>query len=56
MGLDNKLCMRSGSAVATGLAESLDKPHLWAAVFFFGNTELSMKLWNVFAGVSELGD
>jgi len=38
--------------VATALAESRDKPLEWAVGFFFGNTELSMELWNVIAGIS----
>ena len=41
---------------AAALAESLDKPFLWAVRFFFGNTERSMELWNVIAGVSGFDD
>jgi len=37
--------------VVVALAESLDKPMEWAVGFFFGNTELSLELWNVIAGV-----
>ena|GEM_PF-3579508 len=33
------------------MAESLDKPFPWAVGFFFGNTELSLELWNAIAGV-----
>ena len=39
-----------GVLVAAALAESLDKPFPWAVGFFFGNTELSLELWNVIAG------
>ena len=31
------------------MAESLDKPFPWAVGFFFGNTELSLELWNAIA-------
>ena len=41
---------------ATALAESLDKPYPWAVGFFFGNTELSLELWIVIAGISGLDD
>jgi len=37
------------------LAESLGKSCLWA-VFFFGNTELSLELWNIISGISGLDD
>ena len=42
--------------MAAALAESRDKPFPWAVVFFFGNTELSLELWNVIAGVSGFDD
>jgi len=42
--------------VATALAESLDKPFPWSAGFFFGNTELTLELWNVIAGISRFDD
>jgi len=38
------------------LAESQDKPLEWAIGFFFGNTELSLELWNVIAGISGFDD
>ena len=38
--------------VATALAESQDKPCPWAVGVFFGNTELSLGLWAVIAGIS----
>ena len=41
---------------AAALAESLDKPFPWAVRFFFDNTELSLELWNVIAGISALDD
>ena len=43
--------LESGNVVAEALAVSLDKPLEWAIGFFFGNTELSLELWNVIAGV-----
>jgi len=46
----------SGNVVAEALAVSLDKPLEWAVGFFFGNTELSLELWNVIAGVSGFND
>ncbi len=36
------------------LTESLGKSYPWAVGFFFGNTELSLELWNVIAGISGL--
>ena len=48
--------LESGNVVAAVLAESLDKPFAWAVGFFFGNTELSLELWNVIAGVSGFDD
>ena len=48
--------LESGSVVAQGLAASLDKPLEWAVGFFFGNTELSLELWNIIAGISGFDD
>ena len=48
--------LRAGNVVATALAESLDKPSPWAVGFFFGNTELSLELWTVIAGISGFDD
>ena len=48
--------LESGNVVAQALAVSLDKPLEWAIGFFFGNTELSMELWTVIAGISGFGD
>ena len=48
--------LESGNVVAEALAASLDKPLEWAVGFFFGNTELSLELWNVIAGISGLDD
>jgi hypothetical protein len=42
--------------VAAGLAASLNKPQEWAVGFFFGNTELSLELWNIIAGISGFDD
>jgi len=46
----------SGNVVAEALAVSLDKPLEWAVGFFFGNTELSLELWNIIAGISGFDD
>ena len=43
--------LESGNVGAEALAVSLDKPLDWAVGFFFGNTELSLALWNVIAGI-----
>ena len=48
--------LESGNVVAEALAVSLDKPLDWAVGFFFGNTELSLELWNVIAGISGSDD
>jgi hypothetical protein len=48
--------LKSSHMVAAALAESLDKPLEWAVGFFFGNTELSLKLWSVIAGISGFDD
>ena len=48
--------LQSNNVVAEGLAVSLDKPLEWAVGFFFGNTELSLELWTVIAGVSGFDD
>ena len=44
--------LQAGNVVAAALAESLE----WAVGFFFGNTELSLELWTVIAGISGLDD
>ena len=48
--------LESGNLVAASLAVSLDKPLEWAVGFFFGNTELSLELWNVIAAISGFDD
>ena len=48
--------LESGNVVAEALAVSLDKPLEWATGFFFGNTELSLELWTVIAGISGFDD
>ena len=44
--------LESNNVVAQALAVSLDRPLEWAVGFFFGNTELSLELWTVIAGIS----
>ena len=44
--------LESGNVGAAGLAVSLDKPLEWAVGFLFGNTELSLELWNIISGIS----
>ena len=34
------------------VAESLERSYSWTIGFFFGNTELSLELWTVMAGIS----
>ena len=46
----------SDNVVAQGFAVSLDKPLEWATGFLFGNTELSLELWNIIAGISGFDD
>jgi len=46
----------SGNVVAQALAVSLDKPLGWAVGFYFGNTELSLELWNIISGISGFYD
>ena len=48
--------LKSNNVVAEALAVSLDKPLEWAVGFFFGNTELSLELWTVIAGISGFDD
>ena len=48
--------LESNNVVAAGLAVSLDKSFEWAVGFFFGNTELSLELWTVIAGISGFDD
>ncbi len=48
--------LESGNVVPQGLAVSLDKPLEWAVGFFFGNTELSLELWNIISGISGFDD
>ena len=48
--------LESGNVVVEAMTVSLDKPLEWAVGFFFGNTELSLELWNVIAGVSGFDD
>ena len=48
--------LQSNNVVAEAMAISLDKPLEWAVGFFFGNTELSLELWAVIAGISGFDD
>jgi len=48
--------LQSNNVVTQALAVSLDKPLGWAVGFFFGNTELSLELRAVIAGISGLDD
>ena len=48
--------LASEYVVPEALAVSLDKPLEWAVGFFFGNTELSLELWNIIAGISGFDD
>jgi hypothetical protein len=38
------------------VAESLERSYPWAVGFFFGNTELSLELWNIISGISGFDD
>ena len=46
----------SGNVVVDALAVSLGMPLEWAVGFLFGNTELSLELWTVIAGISGFDD
>ena len=48
--------LQSNNVVAEAMAISLDKPLEWAVGFFFCNTELSLELWTVIAGISGFDD
>ena len=48
--------LQGGNVVVAALAEALGKPFPWAVGFFFGNTELSLELWTVIAGISGFDD
>ena len=48
--------LQSNNVVAQALAVSLDKPLEWAVGSFFGNTELSLELCAVIAGISGFDD
>ena len=39
--------LESGNVVADALAVSLGMPLEWATGFSFGNTQLSLELWNI---------
>ena len=48
--------LQSNNVVAEALAVSLDKPLGWGDGFCFGNTELSLELWTVIAGILGFDD
>ena len=48
--------LQSWNVMTEAMAVSLDKPLEWAIGFFFGNTELSLELWNIIAGISGFDD
>jgi len=48
--------LQSNNVVAEAMAVSLDKPLESAVGFSFGNTELSLELWTVIAGISGFDD
>ena len=48
--------LQSNNVFAEAMAISLDKPLEWAVGFFFGNTEPSLELWTVIAGISGFDD
>ena len=48
--------LQSSNVVAQALAVSLDKPLGWAVGFFLSNTDLSLELWAVIAGISGFDD
>jgi len=41
---------------AEALSVSRGKSYPWAVGFFFGNTELSLELWNIISGISGFDD
>jgi len=46
-----------GRIIHGGLrVNAIDKSLEWVVGFFFGNTELSLELWNVIAGISGFDD
>ena len=47
----------AGASRSEGVvAESLERSYPWAVDFFFGNTELSLELWNIISGISGFDD
>ena len=44
--------LNSDNVVSDASAVSLDKFSEWAIGFLFGNTDLSLELWNIVAGIS----
>ena len=56
--IGNHSCLLFMSSIVHGgvCVDTIDKPFPRAVGFFFGNTELSLELWNVIAGVSGFDD
>jgi hypothetical protein len=48
--------LESGNVVADALAVSLGMPLEWATGFSFGNTQLSLELWNIIACILGFDD
>jgi len=48
--------LQSNNVVAEAMAVPLDKPLEWAVGFSFGNTNLSLELWTMIAGISGFDD
>jgi hypothetical protein len=48
--------LETDNVVAAVLAASLEWPMEWSVGFFFENTELSLELWSVIAGISGFED
>jgi len=56
--IGNHSCLLFMSRIVHGgvCVDAIDKPFPRAVGFFFGNTELSLALWNVIAGISGFDD
>ena len=56
--IGNHSCLLFTSRIVHGgvCVDANDKPFPRAVGFFFGNTELSLELWNVIAGISGFDD
>ena len=45
-----------GAELESVLAESLERFYPWTVGFFFGNTGISLELWNIISGISGFDD